>query len=89
MTYTIELNEAQVKAMEFIAFSVQDWIENVVEVRANKAMEEIYSAEVQRMTNDPEITSIPADKEVVILAADIKSAAQRQAEADAEISVMN
>jgi len=24
-TYTIELNDAEVKAMEFVALSVQDW----------------------------------------------------------------
>ena len=45
-----------------------------------KAIEEIYSAEIARMTDDPLITSIPADKEAVVLAADIKSAAERHAE---------
>jgi hypothetical protein len=34
------------------------------------------------MTADPEITAIPADKEAVVLDADIKSAAQRNAEAE-------
>jgi len=89
MTYTIELNEAQVKSMEYVALSVQDWIENVVEVRANKAMDEIYNSEVARMTADPTVTSIPADKEAVVLAADIKSAAVRNAEAEAEMAAMN
>ena len=36
--------------------------------------------EVARMTADPDITSIPADKDAVVLAADIKSAAERNAE---------
>jgi hypothetical protein len=89
MTYTIELNEAQVKSMEYVALSVQDWIENVVEVRANKAMDEIYNSEVARMTADPTVTSIPADKEAVVLAADIKSAAVRNAESEAEVAAMN
>jgi len=35
------------------------------------------------MTADPDITTIPADKDAVVLAADIKSAATRQAEAEA------
>ena len=83
-TYTIELNDAEVKAMEFVALSVQDWIDNAVSNRARIAMDEIYDAEVQRMTNDPTVTSIPADKEAVVLAADIKSAQQRNEEAEAE-----
>jgi hypothetical protein len=32
------------------------------------------------MTADPDITSIPADKEQVVLAADIQSGAERNAE---------
>ena len=83
-TYTIELNDAEVKAMEYIALSVQDWADNVVQNRARIAINEIYNSEVARMTADPDITSIPADKNAVVLAADIKSAATRQAEAEAE-----
>jgi hypothetical protein len=85
-TYTITLTDAEVKAMEYVAFSVQDWADNALQNRARIAMDEIYDAEVARMTNDPTITSIPADKEAVVLAADIKSAAVRQAEAEAEMN---
>ena len=84
-TYTIELNDAEVKAMEYVALSVQDWADNALQNRARQAMDEIYNEEVARMTADPAITSIPADKEAVVLAADIKSAAVRQAEAEAEM----
>jgi hypothetical protein len=84
-TYTIELTDAETKSMEYVAFDVQEWADNALHNRARQAMDEIYQMEVQRMTNDPAITSIPADKESVILNADIKSAAVRQAEADAEM----
>ncbi len=87
-TYTIELNDAEVKAMEFVALSVQDWADNALQNRARQAMDEIYNEEVARMTADPTITSIPADKEAVVLAADIKSAAVRQAESEAEMAAM-
>jgi len=88
-TYTIELNDAEVKAMEFVALSVQDWAENALKNRARIAMDEIYDAEVARMTADPEVISIPADKEAVVLAAEVKSAATRNAEAEAEMAEMN
>jgi len=87
-TYTIELTDAETKAMEYVAFSVQDWADNALQNRARIAMDEIYDAEVARMTEDPTITSIPADKEAVVLAADIKSAVVRNAEAEAEMAAM-
>ena len=82
-TYTVSITDSEKKAMEYVAFSVQDWIDNAVDNRARQAIDEIYNTEVARMTADPDITSIPADKDAVVLAADIKSAATRQAEADA------
>ena len=45
-------------------------------------MDEIFQMEVQRMLSDPNTTEIPADRETVVLAADIKTAAERQAEAE-------
>ena len=85
MKYTIELTPSENKAMEFIALDVQEWAENALKNRARIAIDEIYNQEVQRMTNDASITSIPADKSEVILAADIKSAKVRQVEAEAEL----
>jgi hypothetical protein len=82
-TYTVSITDSEKKALEYIALSVQDWIDNAVDNRARIAIDEIYNFEVARMTADPDITSIPADKDAVVLAADIKSAATRQAEADA------
>ena len=82
-TYTVSITDAEKKALEYIALSVQGWLDNAVDNRARIAIDEIYNSEVARMTADPSITSIPADKDQVVLDADIKSAATRQAEADA------
>ena len=83
-TYTITLTDAEVKAMEFVALSVQDWADNSLKNRARIAIEEIYDLEVQRMTADPDINSVPTDKNQVVLDADIKSAAQGHEEYEAE-----
>tara|TARA_R110002167_G_C12469865_1_gene633536 strand:- start:46 stop:312 length:267 start_codon:yes stop_codon:yes gene_type:complete len=82
-TYTTTLTDSEKKAMEYVAVSVQDWADNALQNRARIAIDEIYDMEVARMTADPDITTIPADKDAVVLAADIKSAATRQAEAEA------
>ena len=81
--YTVSISDAEKKALEYIALSVQDWIDNAVDNRARIAIDEIYNMEVARMTADPSITSIPADKDAVVLAADVQTAAQRNAAAEA------
>ena len=84
MNITITLTAAQEKGLAYVAASPQEWAENVVHVRCQKAIDEIYDMEVARMTADPSITSIPADKDAVVLAADVHTAAQRNAAAEAE-----
>lgn len=82
-TFTVTLTDAELKALAYVAADPQDWIDNAVHNRCRIAMDEIYASEVARMTADPDITSIPADKEAVILSADVQTMAERQAEAEA------
>ena len=76
-TYTIELTDAEVKAMKYVAYSVQDWADNSLKNRARQAIDEIYNLEVARMTADPDIDTIPADKNQVVLDADIETAKEK------------
>jgi hypothetical protein len=78
MEYLITLTEAQDKALAHVAFDPQEWIQNAASERARIAMEEIFQAEVARMLADPSVTEIPANREAVVLAANIDSAANRQ-----------
>ena len=74
--YTITLTDSENKAMEHIAYSVQEWIDNAVKNRARIAKEEIYNTEIERMNTDPSIDTIPANLDQVVLDADIKTAKQ-------------
>lgn len=78
MQITITLTEAESKALAYATYSPQEWAENAVKERARIAMDEIFQSEVQRMLADPDTTEIPADKEAVVLSANIQSAAERQ-----------
>lgn len=82
MEITITLTEAEAKALAYVAYSPEEWAINAVHERARLAIDEIFQAEVQRMLSDPNVAEIPADREAVVLAADIKSAAERQLEAE-------
>jgi hypothetical protein len=77
MEITITLTEAEAKALAYVAYSPQEWADNAVHERARIAMDEIFQMEVARMLADPNTTEIPADREAVVLAADIQSAAER------------
>lgn len=81
--YTITLTDAQDKALSVFAFSQQTWIENVVNERCRIAIEEIVAAEVQRKLAAGE--TISGTKEDIVMAADIETAAERQARMDAEL----
>ena len=79
--YTITLSAAEDKALGYVAASQQDWIDNVVHERCRIAIEEIIAAEVQRKLAANE--TISGSKEDIVLAAPIKSVAERNAEAAA------
>ena len=82
-TYTITLSDAEDKALGVVAFSQEEWINNAVHERCRIAIEEIINAEVQRKLALGE--DITGTKDDIVLAAPVKSAAQRQAEYEAEI----
>jgi hypothetical protein len=86
MEITITLTEAEAKALAYVALSPQEWAENAVHERARIAIEEIFQLEVQRMLADPNTTEIPADREAVVLASTLPSAAERNEAALLEVS---
>jgi hypothetical protein len=79
-TFTVTLTDAELKALAFVALEPQSWIDNVVHERCRIAMEQIFEQEVSRMVADLSTVSIPADREQVVLSAEIKSAAERHEE---------
>ena len=83
-TYTITLSDAEDKALHVVALSAQDWIDNAVHERCRIAIEEIVAAEVQRKLAAGE--AITGSKDDIVIAADIESAAQRQARMEAEMA---
>lgn len=79
-TYTITLSDAEDKALAYVAYSQQDWIDNAVHERCRVAIDEIVSLEVQRKLAAGE--PISGSKDDIVLAANIKTAAERDAEAN-------
>jgi len=74
MTITVQLDDLEEKCMRFMAASPEAWVQNFVHARVFAAKQEIYQAEVRRMTADPEVTSMPADVDTVVAQANIRFA---------------
>lgn len=86
MTYTIELTEAENKALGAVAYDQLEWIENAVKERCRIAIDEIVNQEVQRKLSLGE--PITGSKDDIVLQADIKSAKEKQAEYVAQNTIV-
>jgi len=81
-TYTITLSDAEDKALNFVAFSAQEWIDNAVHDRCRIAIDEIFIAEAQRISATG--GEISGTKDSIVMAANIESAADRKIRLEAE-----
>jgi hypothetical protein len=81
-TYTITLSAAEDKALHVVALDAQDWIDNAVKERCRIAIEEIVAAEVKRLLDAGQ--PITGSRDDIVMAAPIQSAAERQAETEAQ-----
>jgi hypothetical protein len=84
--YVINLTEAEDKALSIIAIDQNEWIQNAIHERCRIAIEEIVGVEVQRKLAAGE--PITGTKEDIVLAADIETAAEREARIKAEFEAM-
>lgn len=87
-TLSIELTDTEMKAMEYVALSPLDWADNAVTNRARIAIDEIVSIYTQRALDEG--VQIPSTRDEIVADAFIrgwvKTAADRNAEAEAEVA---
>jgi hypothetical protein len=83
---TITLTDTQVKGLEYVSVSPQDWAENAVTERARIANDEIVQMYTNRALDEG--VQIPATRELIVADAFTRgwaqTAAERQTAADAE-----
>jgi hypothetical protein len=87
---TIALTDTQMKGLEYAALSPQEWAENAVTERARIAINEIVGIFVQYCLDNN--MAMPTSREEMVEAAFdmglVKTAADRQAEAEASAAQM-
>ena len=84
---TITLTDTQYKGLEYAAASPQDWAENAITERARIANDEIVQMTVAHCLDNG--IQVPTTREAIVAYAFdngiVKTAAQRNAEAQAEL----
>ena len=87
---TVALTDTQNKCLEYAAASVQDWADNALHNRARIAQDEIIAALVAHCNaNDVAIaTGVDAQIEQAFDLEVVKTAAQRNADAEAAVAEM-
>jgi hypothetical protein len=87
---TIELTDTQLKGLEYVALSPQEWAENAVTERARIANDEIVKLVVEQCLNNGE--QIPTTREEIVAhgfeCGLVKTAAEHNAEAEAQMAEM-
>lgn len=76
-SYTVILSDAEDKALGYVAYNQDDWIQNAVHERCRIAIEEIIASEVQRLLAAGQ--PITGTKNDIVLAAPIQSVAEIEA----------
>lgn len=69
MKIYIQLTDIEKKALSFVMKDPEEWTQNAISTRARQAGEELVARETARMLADPNITTIPASAEEIIMAA--------------------
>ena len=91
MTITIELTDTQYKGLQYAAVSPEEWAENAVTERARLANDEIVKLVVEQCLNNGE--QIPTTREAIVAhgfeCGVVKTAAERNEEAEAEMAKSN
>jgi hypothetical protein len=79
MTYKIEIeiSDLEAKAWHTAIGDAQEWVEALVRGEVYRVMHNIYDLEVARLTEDPNVETIPASVETVVANADLTSAKER------------
>lgn len=75
--YTITLTDAEAKALSVVAIDNQEWIENAAKNRSRQQIDVIVDAEIKRIRQAG--GTVSGTDEEIVMAANIETAAQRNA----------
>ena len=72
-SFTVECSEVEHKALQHCMSNVQQWLQLTITGRAGVAIDDLVKSEMTRMLSDPSVTSIPADRNAIVMNAPLIS----------------
>lgn len=76
--FTIELTDVELKALEYVAYSAEEWIQNAVKERCRVAIEQLVQDTVNSKLASGDVIS--GTKEEIALGTHLKSAKEQHEE---------
>jgi hypothetical protein len=83
--FTVELSDAEKKALEYVSLTANEWIQNAVHERCRLAIEEMVQEEIKRKMEAGE--PISGTKEEIVMASTLPSAQHRHEAAMAQANL--
>jgi hypothetical protein len=83
--FTVELSDAEKKALEYVSVTANDWIQNAVHERCRLAIEEMVQEEIKRKMEAGE--PISGTKEEIVMASNLPTAQDRHEAALAQAAM--
>lgn len=67
VSLTVQCSDIEYKALQHYMADVQEWLQLTLTGRASVAIDDLVKREMARMLADPSVTTIPADKNTIVL----------------------
>jgi hypothetical protein len=74
MEIKITLSDYQVKCLSYEMANIDEYLQNWINVRADNAAQKLIEAETNRLINDPNVSTMPATKEELVMSSPLESA---------------
>jgi hypothetical protein len=67
VSLTVQCSDIEYKALQHYMADVQEWLQLTLTGRAGVAVDDLVKSEMARMLSEPSVTSIPADKNTIVM----------------------
>jgi hypothetical protein len=67
VSFTVECSDVEYKALQHYMTDVTEWLQLTLTGRAGVAIDDLVKREMARMLSDPSVTTIPADKNTIVM----------------------
>jgi hypothetical protein len=74
MEIKITLSDYQVKSLSYEMANIEEYLQNWINLRADNAAQKLIEAETNRLLNDPNVSTMPATKEELVMSSPLESA---------------